>query len=204
MRLLLITLFFLYFGILKGQGQNKLELVLDSVNVRSSGPEIQIRYSVTNGSESHLVLYRLGSDPIHSVTSKKARYCDPERTGAGVVFFIYNENRRWMSGIYSVHCDFTKPMTGERLDSIMTVSNANSLAATSFLKAGESRNFEQIIDLAPFSLTKGRYYVELLYHVGYSIEHFVDDRQQSLDKRRYGGDIFFGCVSSDLVTFVVE
>ncbi len=68
-------------------------------------------------------------------------------------------------------------MTVNRADSIMKLAYTRLLNETLVAKANSHYNFKHEIDLRPFALSKGTYYVQILYYAGKQISIFANEEK---------------------------
>lgn len=180
-----------------------INVLNDTIICASEPCKVSITYSIKNTSDKNLILYRLASEPIDSPIGNMEVYCDVEKTGAGLAFFLFDENMEWKSRSHRIVSDYSRPLTKQRADSALSIANSIALKSTIALKVEEVKILEQEIDLTAFNLVNGRYYLQLLYYAGKRIDTFVSDRQISCDTASHG-EVYQGCVKSDKVLLILD
>jgi len=181
-----------------------IHLKMSPDSIFASDQKIVINYSLINESPDNVILYSFEQKPFHSVTQNVNRYCDQEKTGAGIVFFIFDEMGKWKSGQHRIGGDHSKPMTVNRADSLIKLAYTRLLNQTLVATANSHYYFTQEIDLRPFALSKGTYYVQILYYAGKKISIFANEERQSNDEEKFNAKVYQGCVKSERVMFVVN
>lgn len=184
---------------------NSIELCMltDTVAISKTN-EIELEYSIKNLSDTNIILYRTTDKIFHFPSRRVEALCDREKTGAGLVFILFDKNLKWQSARHRVISDYSNSMTKERADSAIFVAKAESLKATLILKKNEIRVFKERINISSFELLKGHYLIELIYYAGRKIDHFADESQQKIDMNVHKASVYQGCVSSEKALILVN
>jgi hypothetical protein len=182
----------------------KLGILNDTLISYVNNPRIELDFRIENNSDTSQIFYRLNSRIIPSKVGQMDAFCNPEKTGAGIILFVFDENEKPKTVIHWYVNDLQNPMTKERFDSIMNQSNLNSLKATVTLRRFDSETLHQQVDMREFNLEKGLYHIQLLYFSGRYISDFVSEEQCMLDKKNHKAEIFQGCVKSNKSVVIIK
>lgn len=182
----------------------KLHISNDSINTIANDPKIKIDFRVKNDSSSNFIFYRLNSSITKSQIGRMDLFCNPEKTGAGLMLFVYDEKLKPQTVIHWYVNDTNNPMTKERFDSLTNVVTINSLRATVILKTREVINFQQEIDLTEFHLEKGEYFIQLMYFSGKRVLDSINQEQLKNDKAQHNAKVFEGCIISNKINLTIK
>ena len=181
-----------------------LSVLNDTVSCTSANCSVLLEYSIKNISDNNLILYHLASKASDSPFGPGHIFCDEEKTGAGIVFFLFDDNMHWKSRTHMIKSDYSRPLTTQRADSSMSIAKGNFLKSTVILMRKETKTLVQELDLTTFNLPKGCYYIRLLYYAGSKIDLFVSNEQMRNHTTSHDAKVYQGCVNSNKVLLIVN
>ena len=181
-----------------------LRLLNDTIITAKGQTQTKFRFRLTNNSDVNQIFYRLNSTPILSKTKNIESYCDPQKTGAGLAIFLFNEDSTARMPFHWYVNDKKNEMTKSRFDSIHNESKRRSLNATMMVSKNNIVDVEQTMNLKDFRLERGKYFIQLMYFSGHYISDFANEEQIKSDRIKYSAEIFQGCLLSNKAILIVE
>lgn len=195
------------------------EKKLDGLNLRVLDKEIRINhnkgkinepcattcadvhFSLNNESDINWILYDFKSKYYYGIAADSS-YC-----GGGAaerVMFIYNQKNEQIFAStalpYNLH---ETQMTYDRLLDSHNQIKERFLLSKQVINSHRKVDFVQNIDFREFDLKPGVYHFKLLYFQN-DVSNYITIDQSEIDKKRFDGEIYRGCLWSNPVRLIVD
>jgi hypothetical protein len=182
-----------------------LKILDDSLTVNAHNWKKSIAFKVYNDSQRDLFVYGLNTGSFRGIPFEASQLCDVEDVGLGLGLIIYDNAGVQLSLTVGIVDRFDDPpMTKSRLDSIMT-SYRNSTASDFLIfKHTDEKVFVKSVDITPYELEKGTYFLQIVMYCGKRITFSVNKETIAADRKRSGANLFQGCSFSNRIRLIVE
>ena len=198
------------FGLIEARAQHQgdsvlgIQIMCDSVSARTTDPRVSVLVLSSNTGQRNLILYGFDSNLL-TVGFTPEDLCASDEVGAGIGALIYTENhqRRYSSFGIPPEIAYT-PLSKERFERSVKESRRKFLSGTKVLTKMDTSTSRVSIPLEKFYLTKGKYWIQIIYYSGKNVVTRVVGEDKALeDKILYDANIFEGCATSNKIKLVI-
>lgn len=187
------------------KGFISLKILDDTLKVNGHNWKKDIAFKVCNDSQGDLLVYGFNTGRFRGIPFDASRLCDMENVGLGLGLIIYNSAGVQLSLTISITDRFSdKPMTKSRLDSITNIYRRGTTSDIVIFKRNSEKSFVKSVDVSPFELEKGTYFLQIVMYCGRQITFSVSKETIAADRKRSGADLYQGCSFSNMIRLIVE
>jgi hypothetical protein len=187
------------------KGFVSLKILDDTLKVNANNWKRSIAFKVQNDSKAGLLVYGLSTSGFTGVPFESSQLCEIENVGLGFGLLVYDSGGAQLPLTVGIIDRFSDPpMTKSRLDSILSVNRSRVTNDLLILKSSDEKIFMKSVDLSPYELEKGTYFLQIVMYCGEYITLSVNRETIAADGKRSGADLYQGCSFSNMIRLIVE
>ena len=207
--LITLCLLTLLFTCCKASKTNELHInnsLLLKINVKKpivkKSNMLSVSFELSNTTDTTYILYAFKS--IEDGICSMKVYCENDNS-SGTTIIIEKNGTQVFPKYFLDGFSFDSPPVGindliDSFDQEKKRFSANKIV----INPHSSEKFQLKINLDNYELSPGEYDLSFIHFSGINLKNFIDEQSQKLDKEKYSGKIYSGCLQSNRIRFLKQ